>query len=152
MSAGRCARIYSERVSSLRVATGACVLTSLAFLLAGCANEPAGDEPIATTEPTSNGHAVLEPTSVREALDRAQPGEEVRVRAALVTEDDVPFLCDGVEDPDPEQCSEPSVEVVGAPLDDLGLSERRSELAGEVDIVITINDNAATFVRRGDDS
>lgn len=142
-------RIYSERVSGLRLATGVCVLTSLTFLLAGCGNETAGDGPIATTEPSSHSPAVLEPTSVWDALEQAQPDEEVRIQAALVTEDDVPFLCDGVEDSDPAQCSEPSMEIIGAPLDELGLRERRSELSGEVDLVLTSNDNAATFVRRG---
>lgn len=136
----------------LRLATGGCVLTILTLLLAGCGNGPVDDRPIATTEPTATSPAELEPTSVWDALDQAQPGEEVRIQAALVTEEDVPFLCDGVEDSDPEQCSEPSMEILGAPLDELGLRERRSELSGEVDIVVTINDNVATFVRRGGES
>lgn len=92
---------------------------------------------------------MLEPTTIREALASVEPGEQVRVQAALVTEDDVPFLCDSVEDSDPEQCSEPSVEIVGAPLDALGLTEHRSELAGEVDIVITLEGKTATFVGLG---
>jgi hypothetical protein len=103
----------------------------------------------AADEPTSSSSAVLEPTSIREALASVVPGEQVRVQAVLVTEDDVPFLCDSVEDSDPEQCSEPSVEIVGAPLDDLGLTERRGELAGEVDIVITLEGKTATYVGLG---
>ncbi|WP_324654022.1 hypothetical protein [Georgenia sp. H159] len=129
------------------------------FLLAGCATGPAVDEPLATSEPTSAdlpsstpSDSQLEVTSVCDALESRQPGEEVRVRAALVTENDVPFLCDSVEDSDPEQCSEPSVEIIGAPLADLGLRERRSELAGEVDIVITLDDDVATFVRTAGDT
>jgi hypothetical protein len=103
----------------------------------------------AADEPTAISSAVLEPTSIREALASVEPGEQVRVQAVLVTEDDVPFLCDLVADSDPEQCPEPSVEIVGAPLDDLGLTERRSELAGEVDIVITLKGKTATFVGLG---
>ena len=146
-------------MSALRTATGRCALTSLTFLLAGCASGPGVDEPLPTSEPTSAGlpsptpsGSQLDATSVWDALDSRQPGEEVRVRAALVTENDVPFLCDSVEDSDPEQCSEPSVEIIGAPLADLGLRERRSELAGEVDIVITLDDKVATFVRTAGDT
>ncbi|WP_454777778.1 hypothetical protein [Georgenia muralis] len=113
-------------------------------LLAGCTDEPAP----APDEPTS----ALEPISVREALDRVEPGEQVRVQAVLVTEAGDPYLCDSVEDTDPEQCSDPKVEIVGAPIDDLELTERRGELAGEVDVVVTIEDQTATFVGPGMDS
>jgi hypothetical protein len=106
----------------------------------------------AADEPTSSSPSVLEPTTIREALATVEPGEQVRVQAVLVTEDDVPFLCDSVADSDPEQCSKPKVEVVGAPIDDLGLNEHRSELAGEVDIVITIEDKTATFVGLGSET
>lgn len=95
---------------------------------------------------------MLEPTSVREALASVEPGKQVRVQAALVTEDDVPFLRDSVEDSDPEQCSDPKVEIVGAPIEELGLTERSGELTGEVDIVTTIDDQTATFVGLGSET
>jgi hypothetical protein len=138
--------INKREVTSLRTVTGACALASIVVLLAGCTGVPAADEP------TSSSPSVLEPTSIREALASVEPGEQVRVQAALVTEDDVPFLCDSVAESDPVQCSEPSVEIVGAPLDDLGLTEHRSELAGEVDIVITIEGKTATFVGTGSET
>lgn len=134
----------SETVIGLRTVTGVCALAGLLALLAGCTDGPA-PEP---DEPTS----ALEPISIRDALDRVDPGEQVRVQTVLVTEDDVPFLCDSVEDTDPEQCSDPKVKILGAPIDDLELTERRGELAGEVDIVITIEDKTATFVGLGEDS
>ncbi|WP_341360465.1 hypothetical protein V5H98_04570 [Georgenia sp. M64] len=132
---------------ALRTVMGVCTVTALMVLLAGCTEEPA---PV-PDEPTSSASA-REPISIRDALDRVEAGEQVRVQTTLVTEDGVPFLCDSVADSDPEQCSEPSVEIVGAPLDDLELTERRGELAGEVDIVITIEDRTATFVGPGMDS
>lgn len=79
------------------------------------------------------------------------------MQAALVTEDDVPLpvrLCRGLRPrgaPTP-QCSDPRVEIVGATSDDLGLTARCDELAGEVEVVITIDHKIATFVRLGTDS
>jgi hypothetical protein len=143
--------INKREVTSLRTETGACALASIVVLLAGCTGVPAADEPTSSS-PTSSSPSVLEPTTIREALASVEPGEQVRVQATLVTEDDVPFLCDSVAESDPVQCSEPSVEIVGAPLDDLGLTEHRSELAGGVDIVITIEGKTATFVGLGSGS
>lgn len=132
---------------SLRIVTGVCTAGLLVFI-AGCTDGPASTPAPALDEPTS----VLEPISIREALDRVKPGDQVRVQTALVTEDDVPFLCDSVEDSDPEQCSDPKVKILGAPIDDLDLTERSGELAGEVDLVITIEGKTATFVGLGIDS
>lgn len=128
-------------MTKLRTSTASVgTLASMLLLLAGCTAEPAADAP------TSDSTTVTEPVTVREALNRAEPGQQVRVKATLVTEDDIPLLCDSVEDSDPEQCGDPQVELVGAPLDELGLTERRSELSGEVDIIISIDGQTATFV------
>ena len=98
----------------------------------------------------------LVPLSATEALKHAagsseSAGEHVRVRATLLTEQEqaLAFLCDSVADSDPEQCSQPRLSLQGAPLDALDLTERRGELGGPVDIVVSIDGDDATYEGAG---
>ena len=117
--------------------------------LAGCA---AGDD----AKAWSDSSPPLVPLSATEALKHAagsfeSAGEDVRVRATLLTEQEqaAVFLCDSVADSDPEQCAQPRLSLQGAPLDALDLTERRGELGGPVDIVVTIEGDDATYVGAG---
>ncbi|CAM3405239.1 hypothetical protein OCAE111667_08065 [Occultella aeris] len=118
---------------------------SVAVVLTGCTTdrnptpEPTSDPTVAVSD--------LQPMTLREALEGPEYGEQVRLSVALVTEGDVPFLCDAVDDSDPEQCADPNVEIVGAPLEDLDLVERSGERSGEVDlIVLLVDEDTAEYV------
>ncbi|MFT4050854.1 MAG: hypothetical protein QM677_01240 [Microbacterium sp.] len=82
-----------------------------------------------------------------EAIELPESDESVRISAALVTAQGVPFLCDVVLDSFPEQCGTPSIALTGADLDSLDLDTVEGEMSGAVDIVVVIHDGVAEFVR-----
>ncbi len=86
------------------------------------------------------------PLSVADAVDQVDPGTEVEVRAVLVTEDGVPYLCDYVLESQPQQCADPSVELRGAPLDELDLEAADGERAGEVTLRVVLDGGIAEYV------
>lgn len=103
----------------------------LCILLAGCAGNAGGQQQAEAQVQTF--------TSVGKLLQSTpSQGDIVRVKAALVTKDDLPYLCDTTLESDPMQPGSPNIAVSDLPLDKLTLSERRGEYSGAADIIVKL--------------